>query len=319
VRAVTARSRWVWGLSGLATAAVLTLPGLRLVTNPGLHIQPQQNGAVTRHLLAAASITSLVVESQGGPVRVRAGSHHDVQVTERISYDESAGPPPVRDSISGGRLTLADPACATSDCTVGFVVTVPAAVFTTVTTQGGPVSVSGMAEADVNSGGGPVTLAHISGPLTVGTGGGSLDLDGLTGTLHADTGGGPLSAVGIDGAATISTGGGSLAVTGLTGSLQADSGGGPAALTGLRAQTATITTGGGSGRVVFAAAPELVNLSTDGGPAALEVPGGPYALNADSDGGPESVGIATGPSASRSLTVTSSGGSLLVSGAPSGQ
>jgi hypothetical protein len=49
------------------------------------------------------------------------------------------------------------------------------------------------------------------------------------------------------------------------------------------------------------------------------VPGGPYALNADSDGGPESVGIATGPSASRSLTVTSSGGSLLVSGAPSGQ
>jgi hypothetical protein len=319
VRAVTARSRWVWGLSGLATAAVLAVPGLRVLTHPGLHVQPEQNTSLTRTFSASAAITSLNVQSVGGPVHVQSGSGRDVHVTERISYDKPAGPPPVRNSVSGGHLTLADPACATSACTVSFVVTVPAAVFTTVTTGGGSVTVSGMAGADVNSGGAPVSLAHISGPLTVGTDGGSLDLDGLTGTLHADTGGGPLSATGIDGPATISTDGGALTVNGLTGALQADSGGGPATLTGIHAQTATITTGGGSGQVVFRTVPRQVNLSTDGGPASLDVPGGPYALNADSSGGPESVRIATDPSASRSLTVTSGGGPLEVGPAGDGQ
>jgi hypothetical protein len=319
VHAVTARSRWVWGLSGLATAAVLAVPGARLLTSPGLHIQAGQNAAVTRHFAASVPITSLDVQSPGGLVQIRTGSGPGVRVTELISYDKPAGVPAVQNSVSRGRLTLADPACDTSDCSVSFTVTVPSAMFATVTTEGGPVMISGMAGADVDSGGAPVTLSHISGTLTVGTDGGMLRLDGLTGTFHADTAGGPLSAAGIRGLATISTDGGALNVKGLTGSLQADSGGGPATLTGVSAPTAIITTGGGSGRVVFATAPKLVTLSTDGGPAALGVPGGPYALNADSDSGPESVrGVTADPSAARSITVTSGGGSLTVGPAGAG-
>jgi hypothetical protein len=312
VHAVTARSRWVWALSGLATAAVLAVPGARLLTSPGLHIQPGQNAAVTRHFSPSVPITSLDVQSPGGLVQIRAGSGPGVAVTERISYDKPAEAPAVQNSVSRGRLTLADPACDTSDCSVSFTVTVPSTMFATVTTEGGPVVISGLAGADVDSGGAPVTLSHISGTLTVGTDGGMLRLTGVTGTVHADTGGGPLSAAGIDGLATISTDGGALNVNGLTGSLQADSGGGPATLTGVSAPAAIITTGGGAGRVVFAAAPTLVTLSTDGGPAALGVPGGPYALNTDSDGGPQSVSVASDLSASRSLTVNSGGGSLTV-------
>jgi hypothetical protein len=316
-----ARGRLVWGLSGLATAAVLTLPGARLLTHLGADVQhATPSGAVTRTVSVSQPITSLDVQSQDGPVRVQAGSGPGVHITELISYDKSAGPlPRVQDSVSGGRLTVADPVCATSDCGVSFLVTVPPAVPVSVTSMGGPVAVSGVGSGFVESGGGPVTLASLTGALTVDTDGGSLGLTGLTGSLHADTGGGPLSATGISGQATISTDGGQLAVTGLTGPLQADSGGGPAILTGIRAQTATITTGGGSARVVFHAVPRLVNLSTDGGPASLNVPGGPYALNADSDGGPESVRIAANPSASRSLTVTSGGGSLMIGTAGAGQ
>jgi hypothetical protein len=282
VRAVTAWNRWAWGLSGLATAAVLAVPGARLLTHPGAvgqHMTPADT--VTRTVSLSQPITSLNVQSQGGPVRVQAGAGRGVHVTEVISYDKSAGPlPRVQDSVSGGRLTLANPAWCTSDCAVSFVVTVPSAVFTGVSSEGGSVSVSGAAGADVDSGGGPVSLTHISGPLTV------------------------------------STDGGALAVNGLTGPLQADSGGGPAELTSVDAQTATINTGGGAGRVVFAAAPERVTLSTDGGPADLIVPGGPYALSADSDGAPESVGISPDPSASRGLTVNSGGGPLVVQSAP---
>jgi hypothetical protein len=271
VHAVTARGRWVWALSGLATAAVLAVPGARLLSHPGLtyrNMTPPHT--ITRTVSVTEPITSLNVQSQAGAVLVHSGSGHTVRVTEYISYDKSAAPPPaVPGSVSGGRLTLADPACADgADCGVAFV------------------------------------------------DGGSLELNGLTGALHADTGGGPLTARDIDGPATIATDGGSLELNGLTGALQADSGGGPLTAQNVTAPTATVTTGGGSAGLVFAAAPQSVTLFTDGGPAALDVPGGPYALDTDSDGGPVSVHIATRPSAPRTLNVSSSGGSLTV--APAG-
>ena len=188
-----------------------------------------------------------------------------------------SGAPAVVQSVSGGRLSLGDPACANSDCSVSFAVSVPSDVTAIVTTDGGSVSVSGIAGANLDSGGGPVRATQIGGPLTVDTDGGSLQLEGLAGPLSAGTGGGPLTGQGVTSA------------------------------------TATVSTGGGNARLAFAAAPDAVTVSTDGGDAQLAVPGGPYALTADSDGGPQpSVGIATDPQAHRSITVSSGGGALLI-------
>jgi hypothetical protein len=313
VRAVTARGGWLWGLAGLATAAMLAVPSVRLLAHPGLRGDPAIASAVlTRTDMVSQPITSLNVQSTGEPVRVRAGSGPGVRITEVSSYAKPDGPPKVQDSVIDGHLSLAAPACVSADCGVSFDVTVPAAVFATVTSSGGPVTVSGVAGADVDSGGAPVTLRGLHGPLTVATDGGGLRLNDQTGEVHADTGGGPMTATGIDGQTTISTDGGALSVTGLTGPLEADSGGGPAYLFGVTAQTATVTTGGGAGRLQFDAAPGSVVLSTDGGPAQLDVPRGPYALTSDSDGGPVTVTIATSPSASRTLAVTSGGGLLQV-------
>jgi hypothetical protein len=322
MRAVTARGRWIWAASGLATAAVLAVPGARLLSHPGVtyrHLTPPLT--ITRTTSVTQAITSLNVQSQGGAVLVHAGSGHAVQITESISYSKSAAPPPlVRDVVSGGRLTLSDPSCTDSSaCGVAFAVTVPATVSATVTSSGAAVSISGLAGANVDSGGGPVTIKHLTGPGTVGTDGGALDLDGLTGALHADTGGGPLSARDVDGPATIATDGGSLELNGLTGALQADSGGGPVTAQNVSAPAATVTTGGGSAGLVFAAAPRSVTLFTDGGPAVLDVPGGPYALTTGGDGGPVSVRIATSPSATRSLNVSSGGGSLAIDPAGPGR
>lgn len=280
MRTVAAPGRWAWGVSGLVTAVVLAIPGTRLITGAGapggMYAHPQQK--VTQTVTVPQPVTSLNLQSYGAPVQVTAGSVRHVQVTETIMYDPNGGKPPaITPSVSGGRLTLTDPACSVSGCSVAFAVTVPSDVFVSVATEGGPVTVSGTtAGADLDSGGGPVRARGIDGPLTVTTQGGPLVLNGLTGPLHADTGGGPLLAENV------------------------------------AVAKATVITGGGGARIGFTAAPQTVIVSTDGGPAELAVPGGPYALTADSGGGPELVGIATDPAARRSMTVTSGGGPLQV-------
>jgi len=319
MRAVDTPGRWIWRLSGLTTTAALVVAGSHLITSAGQpeHAQPQTT--VTRTVTLQEPVTSLTVQSYGAPVQVTGAPVRRVQITETLMYDSQAGnlsavpqptaspisaspsalsgpsapsapsapggplsgAPAVVQSLSGGRLSVGDPACADSDCSVSFSVTVPSDVTAIVSTEGGSVSVSGIAGANLDSEGGPVNAGRIGGPLTVVTGGGSLQLGGLAGPLSADTGGGPLTAQAVTSA------------------------------------TATVTTDGGNASLAFAAAPDTVTVSTDGGDAQLAVPGGPYALTADSDGGPQpSVGIATDPQAHRSITVSSGGGALQITPAP---
>jgi hypothetical protein len=276
-------ARWIWGLSGLVTAAVLGVPLAHLITGVGdpqnAYARPQH--VVTRTETVPQPVTSLVVDSYGGQVQVASGPVSRVQVTETIMYDQQARRPAVMQSVSDGRLALSSRACASTDCSVDFRMTVPPGVTATVSTEGGQVTVSGTAGANLDSGGAPATATLIGGPLTVVTDGGPLVLRGVAGPLHADTGGGTLFARDI------------------------------------AAATATVVTGGGPATVAFDAAPKSVNLSTDGGPAVLAVPGGPYAVTADSGGGPESLGIATDPAARPTLTVSSGGGPLRIVPAPS--
>jgi hypothetical protein len=276
MRQVTIRGRWLWGLSGLATAAAIAIPGAQLITFASDTQGPQPQPTVTRTVTVPQPVTSLNVQSYGMPVRVTAAPVRRVKVIEMIEYDAQQGPPAVTQSVSGGRLTLADPACNDSDCGVAFTVTVPRDVSVTVLTEGGPVTVSGTARTNLDSGGGPVQARAIHGPLTVSTGGDSLVLNGLTGSLDADTGGGLLWAQNVD------------------------------------APTTTVITGGGDARIGFTAPVDSVIVSTDGGTATMAVPGGPYALTADSNGGDQSVGIPTSPTARRSITVTSGGGPLVI-------
>ena len=279
MRAVSRTGRWVWVLSGVVTAAVLVAPGARLITmgvGPA-NASAEPQAVTTRLVTVPQPVTSLTVQSDGGQVQVTAGQVSRVQVTETIMYDQHGdGPPAVSQSVSGGRLSLSDPACANSDCSVNFSVTVPFGVTVSVATQGGPATPETAAGANLDTGGGPARATLVGGPVTATTEGGPLMLRGVTGPLRADTGGGDLLAQGI------------------------------------AAATATITTSGGSAMVTFAAAPDSVSVSTGGGAAVLAVPGGPYAVAADSDGGPLSVAIATNPNARPTLAVTSGGGPLRI-------
>jgi hypothetical protein len=290
MRPVGRAGRWAWGLCGLATAAALAVPGTRLIVSAGI-APPTPARAVarqaprwmtarilTRTVTVPQPVTSLNVQSYApglGLIQVTAAPVSHVQVTERIAY--VGRPPAVVQSVSGGRLSLVNNACAddASYCSVSFAVTGPPGV--TVTAAGGPLVISGVTGANLDSDGAPVIASNIHGPLTVSTHGGPLQINGLTGPLRADTGGGQLIA------------------------------------TGVTAPTAMVTTDSGQAQIAFSAAPTSVTVSTDGGLAELSVPGGPYALTTNSDGAPQTIAIATSSAAHRSITVTTGGGQLIIS------
>ena len=64
MRAVTVPGRWVWGLSGLVTAAALAVPGARLISEraaPGT-VQPAPDTMI-RTLTVPEPVTSLDVKA----------------------------------------------------------------------------------------------------------------------------------------------------------------------------------------------------------------------------------------------------------------
>jgi hypothetical protein len=284
VRPVTRVGRWAWGLCGLATAAALVVPGTRLIVSAGVRQAPartltrhppQQTTAriLTRTVTVPQPVTSLNVQGYApGLIQVETAPVTHVQVTETIIW--SVSPPAVVQSVSGGRLSLADPACANDSCSVSFVVKVPPGV--AVTAVGGPLFISGTSGANLDSDGAPVNVTNIHGPLTVSTHGGPLQINGLSGPLRADTGGGQVVA------------------------------------TRVTAATAVVTTSRGPVQLAFSGAPTSVAVSTSGGLAELSVPGGPYALTTNSDGAPQTIAIATSSAAHRSITVTTGGGPLII-------
>ncbi len=320
---------------------MLAIPAGRLITTAGMpvlqetisaHPQP----AVFRTVTISAPVTQLSVQSYGAPIQVMGSSGHDVQVSESIAGDASNGQPPaVQQSLSGGHLSLSDPACANSRCSVDFVITVPARVTVSAASGGGPLRVFGVAGAVLDSGGGPVQAGQVTGPLTATSEGGAVLLGGMASAPDVPAKPIAPSAPGKPGASQVSASQVSASQVsaspvkiskavpvpgltagaggpGVTGTLTVDTGGGPLEAEGVSSPDATVTTAGGQARIDFSAAPDKVTVSTGGGPALLSVPGGPYALTASSGSGPQQVGIPVDPSAGRALTVTSDGGPLII-------
>ena len=257
-------ARWVWGLSGLVTAAVLGVPLAHLITGVGDPQGAWPQNVVTRTETVPQPVTSVVVDSYGGQVQVASGPVSRVQVTETIMYDQQVRLPAVVQAVSDGRLALSSRACASTGCSVDFRMTVPPGVTATVSTGGGPATVSGTAGANVDSGGGPTRATQIGGPLTVVTDGGTLiarDIAAATATVV--TGGGDATVVfsAAPKSVKLSTGGGTavLAVPGGPYAVTADSGGGPEslAIASNPAARPTLTVSSGGGPLRIEPAPRL--------------------------------------------------------------
>jgi hypothetical protein len=250
--------RWVWGLSGLVTAAVLGVPLAHLITGVGDPQNAFPQNVVTRTETVPQPVTSLVVDSYGGQVQVASGPVSRVLVTETIMYDQQTRPPAVMQSVSDGRLALSSHACASTGCTVDFRMIVPPGVTATVSTGGGQLTVTGTAGANVDSAGGSLVLRGVAGPLYADTGGGNLLAQDITAATATITTGGGDATVAFSAApksVKLSTDGGTavLAVPGGPYAVTADSGGGPESLaiaTDPAARpTLTVSSGGGPLRI----------------------------------------------------------------------
>jgi DUF4097 and DUF4098 domain-containing protein YvlB len=331
-----ARGRWIWTVTGLATVALLAVPVIGLITRAGnggegdfVSASPVMTSTVT----VTQPVTSLRVESYGAPIQITAGPVHDVTVTEAISYPGKGQAPTVTASVSDRQLTLAAPACADSDCSVGFTVTVPAGVAVTAESDDGGIAVSGVAGASLDSGGGPVQATHIDGPLTVSSEDGQITVSDVSapGGVNLDSGGGPVQATHIDGPLTVgsedggitvsdvtapgvnldSGGGpiqvgrmhspltlasedGNVTVNGLTGDLDADTGGGSFAAS-LAAGRASVQTEDGSAALTFSTAAAYVFVDTGGGPAQLTFDRPPTAVMLSTENGSASLSVPGGP------------------------
>jgi Putative adhesin len=344
------RGRWIWTVSGLATVGLLAWPIVVLITNSGNGGQGEfvyPRPIMTRTVTVTQPVTSLSVESYGGPIQITAGSVHHVTVTEAISYAVPGQAPTVTAAVSDRKLTLGAPDCASSGCSIGFTVTVPTGVAVTAESDGGGIAVAGAAGATLDSGGGPVRVGHVDGPLSVSSEEGGITVSGVTapsGTnldsgggpvqanhidgpltissedggitlsditapgMNLDSGGGPIRAARVNGPLTLESEDGSVTVNGLTGDLDADTGGGP--LTGtVSSGRASVLTEDGSVALTFASAAAYVFVDTGGGPVQLTFDQPPTAVMVSTEDGSATLSVPAGP---YSVTANSGGGSQTV-------
>ena len=297
----SARGRWIWTLSGLATVGLLAVPVVGLIANAGNGGQGEFVTAtpiVTRTVTVTQPVISLSVESYGAPIQVTAGPVHRITVTEAISYPGPGQAPTVTAAVSDRRLTLDAPVCATNGCSVGFTVIVPPGVTVTAESDNGGIAVAGVAGANLDSDGGQVQASHIHGPLAISSEDGGITVSDVSAPSGAnlDSGGGPVQASHIDGPLAISSEDGGITVSDVTApAVNLDSGGGPIQV----------------GRVD---GPLTLN-SEDGG---VTVNGLTGDLDADTGGGPIAGDLSSGPASvmtedgSVALTFSSAPGYVFV-------
>ena len=160
------------------------------------------------------------------------------------------------------------------------------------------------AAVSASTGGGSIGVNDISGTVAVETGGGSVSLDGIGGAATASSGGGSIELGTMGGDVAVETGGGSIRIKSAGGSVAATSGGGSIeVVSAVRAVSAE--TGGGSIRVQKCGAE--VKVGSGGGSLEIGDTGG--AVIAQTGGGSIRVWNAKGK-----VSAESGGGSIHLAG-----
>jgi hypothetical protein len=300
-----ARGRWIWRASGALTIIALGAFGSAAIVRAGN--QPSWPAPVTavptRTVTVSQPVSALNVQSYGAPIKVTTVPGGPVQVAESVTFSSADSPPAVTAADSHGLLTLAAPACANSDCSVGFTVTVPSGVTVTAVADGGAVTLAGTGAANIDSGGGPVYAASVSGPLSVSAGGGGVTVNDAA-DADLDSGGGPVTATGISGKLTVQADGGGVTVSRAP-SATIDSGGGPVYAAGISGPLTVSAEGGG----VTVSGAGATRVDSGGGPVTATTIRGPLSVTADGGGvqadgvtGALNVGTGGGPLSATSIT-----------------
>lgn len=235
---------------------------------------------------------TVVVDVEFGSIDVRTNATGEVavevwrKITRRKKADEEASlrEHGVSFSQEGGTLTIRSRGESRRSWSLmgreqneaKYTLSVPARFNVNLKSGGGGINVVGLTgEVRADTGGGGVSVGACHGALNLRTGGGGIEVSVSSGSLTGRTGGGSVSVKGFQGAANVSTGGGGTVVEKVTGALEASTGGGSisAVLPGQLSDGVKLSTGGGGITVsVPGSAAFNLDAKTAGGSVTTEVP-----------------------------------------------
>jgi len=235
----------------------------------------------------------LSVETNGGPIELKASSKPQVEVT--IHEHFRAGSDAEADQIAQKNLDVkleqtskgvtVKAKCqndgggfwnwfSRSNVWVDVTVSVPTQYNAKLKTSGGGIRVEKLdGELDANTSGGPIDMGKIDGKINAITSGGGIKLDEGTGDTKLSTSGGPIHVGKCSGNVNLDTSGGGIHVDSAAGALHADTSGGGihvnfvAALTG---DSSLETSGGGIEVSLPKDTRAHVDASTSGGDVQLD-------------------------------------------------
>ena len=152
--------------------------------------------------------------------------------------------------------------------------------------------------------------------VSLGTGGGNMQVSGLQSNLTLNSGGGDVTVSGPEGPVTADTGGGNLTAGDLGGTLRFSTGGGDVNGNGLFAPTVTTDSGGGNVTLVFTSPPTNLDVTSGGGDITILLPPGQteYAITNSPGGGDYSraSSVPINSASANKITVDSGGGNIRI-------
>lgn len=160
------------------------------------------------------------------------------------------------------------------------------------------------AAVNAQTGGGSIEVNNISGTVAAETGGGSIQLDEIGGPATASSGGGTIELGNMGGDVSVETGGGAIRIKSAGGSVAATSGGGSIEVISAR-RAVSAETGGGSIRVQKCGA----EVKAESGGGSLDIGDAGGAVTAQTGGGSIRVLSAKGK-----VSAGSGGGSIHLTG-----
>ena len=245
----------------ITAALILGLAGLVMWVTAG--------ASVIEESFDAEGLTKLVVESDAGSVRVKAGNSNQIRVqVERSGW--AADHFDVEFSRESPALIVRgeydDNEDRYENGHVKFTIEVPKSFDVDISTRGGSITIDDIdGEARVDTAGGSIKLGQIGGTVDASTAGGSISLSGSNASARLSTAGGSIKIGDVKGNVSANTAGGSINIERAAGTVEARTAGGSI---NVRDSVGAVnaSTAGGSISAYFSQQPsESSSLRTSGG------------------------------------------------------
>lgn len=283
--------------AGLPVVLVLiTLAGYAWVRRTVIFLAGQSQVGYSVGLSVPPVRGHVRVSSTNGDLTVRAGATRRIVVRGHLS--SSFARPTFSHRSTADGLTL-NPMCnvPAGTCSLRLGITVPARLPLSVSDSFGTLDTQGLH--------GTVGLVENSGDLTASR---------LSGNLHLTDSFGTITASGLAGSIQLDNNSGDIQAAGVAGNTRIQDSFGTISVTGLAAADVVATNNSGDISLTFTAVPQRVNVTDSFGSITLVLPAGPaaYRVQTRDSFGSTTVSVPRSPSARNVITATNNSGDITI-------